>query len=182
VRGGEAGVGGDGRAVAGFGSGGGSCRLQDVGCWWGGCGGGRGGDGCWLQRFEGEAEVVEDLGIVGRLRVEAGEQLERGGKIAAGEGLVGLLGEGGLGRRCGVGMGEVLRGEVGGEGSAEDCDEREALESDRAGLRCKDWRGVPREARSGLKSKARRVPGLLFKPSIAGGEPTWCRYRTPPPA
>jgi hypothetical protein len=82
------------------------------------------------------------LGVVGRLRVEAGEELEGGGKIAGGERVVGLLDEGGL--RCGLGVGvrEVLRRDVGGEnGAQESRDEREALEAGGARLGCRDWRG-----------------------------------------
>jgi hypothetical protein len=67
------------------------------------------------EGFEGEAEVVEDLGVVGGLGVEAGEDFECGGKVAGGQRVVGLLDERGLGRGFAVGVGEVLRGEICGE-------------------------------------------------------------------
>ena len=70
ARGGEERVGVDGLAVAGLGV----RRVGSGVC--GGCGGGR------RQSFEGEAEVVEDLGVVGGLGVEGGEDLEGGGEVA----------------------------------------------------------------------------------------------------
>jgi hypothetical protein len=91
------------------------------------------------EGFEGKAEVVEDLWIVRGLGVEVGEDPEGGGKVAGGKGVVGLLDESGLRRRLSVGVGEVLRGQVGGEDGAEDCGD--AREGVGAGLRCEDWRG-----------------------------------------
>ena len=63
----------------------------------------------------GEAEVVEDLRVVGDLGVQGGENLERCGQVSGREGVVGLLDEGGLGSGPGVGMGEVLCGQVEGK-------------------------------------------------------------------
>ena len=108
VRGGEERIGGDGLAVV---------KLS---------GGNLGVRGGWSWRFrpkgfEGEAEVVEDLGVVGDLGVEAGEDFERGGKVAGGQRVVGLLDERSLGRGFAVGVGEVLRGERG-------CDEESGEE------------------------------------------------------
>ena len=100
VRGGKERVGGDGLAVVGLGGG-------SFGVWRGWSWGFR------AEGFEGEAEVVEDLGVVGELGVEAGENLKRGGKVAGGQRVVGLLDERGLRRGFAVGVGEVLRGECG---------------------------------------------------------------------
>jgi hypothetical protein len=129
VRSGEGGVGDDGGAVTGLGS----CGLFVGGCWLVG--------GCWRgvsESFEGEAEVVEDLRVIGRLGVEVGENFESGGEVAGGERVIRLLDESSLRRGRGIGMGEVLSGEAVDEGGAEGCDERETME---AGLRCVDWRG-----------------------------------------
>jgi hypothetical protein len=67
-----------------------------------------------LDGFEGESEVVENLRIAGGEGVEIRQNLERGGEVARGEGVVGLLDEGGRGGRLGVGVVEVLRGQGGG--------------------------------------------------------------------
>ena len=63
----------------------------------------------------GQTQVVEDLGVVGGLGVEVGEDLECGGQVSGGERVVGLLDEGGAGCGLRVGVGEVLRGEREGE-------------------------------------------------------------------
>ncbi len=100
VWGGEERIGGDGLAIVELSGGG-------FGIWRGWVRGFR------SEGFESEAEVVEDLGVVGGLGVEAGEDFEGGGKVAGGQRVVGLLDERGLGRGFAVGVGEVLRGERG---------------------------------------------------------------------
>ena len=110
MRGGKERVGGYGLAVAGLG---GEfivrCSLFGVRCK--GCGF----EGCWTEGFEGQAEVVEDLGVVGSLGVEAGEDFKCGGEVAGGQRGVGLLDEGGLRSGFAAGVGEVLRGERAGD-------------------------------------------------------------------
>jgi hypothetical protein len=86
VSGGKERVGDDGRAVEGL-----------------GCG------SFGVERFQCQAEVVEDFGVVGGLGVEVGEDLECGGKIAGGERVVGLLDLGSVRSRFAGGMREVLR-------------------------------------------------------------------------
>jgi hypothetical protein len=72
------------------------------------------------EAFEGEAKVVEDLGIVGGLGVEGGEEAEGGGEVGGGEGVVGLLDEGSGGGGFGLGLREVLCEEHGGEGGRQE--------------------------------------------------------------
>ena len=107
VWGGEEWVGGDGLAVAGL-------SGEGFRVWRGWVRGFR------SEGFEGEAEVVEHLGVVGGLGVEASEDFEGGGEVAGGQRVVGLLDERGFGRGFAVGVGEVLCGERGcGEQSGE---------------------------------------------------------------
>ena len=100
VRGGEGRAGSDGFAVGGLGV---------------GVGG--------LDGFQGEPEVVEDLRVTGGEGVEVGEDLEGGGEVAGGEGVVGLLDQGGRGGGLGVGVVEVLCVRGWGRGDESSCEQ-----------------------------------------------------------
>jgi hypothetical protein len=66
-----------------------------------------------LDGFKGEAEVVEDLRVAGSECIEVGKDLQGSGEVTGGEGVVGLLNQGGRGGGLGVGVVEVLCGKGG---------------------------------------------------------------------